>query len=157
MNNEKDRIEIQIRLKKLEKNSSGKKTEPQRFNSIKDKHTMEFHISGEARRKYNFSSQLFSSRGNVILADFKAARELAKKINDEHNRIGLKEFVKASHINAMGLIDEILHYVCTLYREQIDSSVMVEAVSVLQEKFGAEKVDNLLLSFIKEFPPREVY
>lgn len=157
MNNEKDRIEIQIRLKKLEKNSSGKKTDPQRFNSIKDKHTMEFHISGEARRKYNFSSQLFSSRGNVILADFKAARELAKKINDEHNRIGLKEFVKASHINAMGLIDEILHYVCTLYREQIDSSVMVEAVSVLQEKFGAEKVDNLLLSFIKEFPPREVY
>ena len=69
---------------------------------------MEFHISGSARVTYNFSSELFSSRGNVILANFKAARELAKKINDEHTRIGKNEFVKAGNINAMGLIDEIL-------------------------------------------------
>lgn len=118
---------------------------------------MEFHISGSARVTYNFSSELFSSRGNVILANFKAARELAKKINDEHTRIGKNEFVKAGNINAMGLIDEILHYVCILYRQQVLPAVMSEAVSYLQKLYGEEQFDNLLLSFIREFPPRPVY
>ena len=42
---------------------------------------MEFHISGKARKHYDFSEKLFSFNGNVIFADMRAVREFTAKIN----------------------------------------------------------------------------
>jgi len=40
---------------------------------------MEFHISRQARDQYQFDHELFSLNGNVIFANFYAARIFAKK------------------------------------------------------------------------------
>jgi len=73
---------------------------------------MEFHISRQARDRYQFDQGLFSLNGNVIFADFYAARLFAQKMNQSRDLIRFPEqAVKAGQINAMGLIDEILHYV----------------------------------------------
>ncbi len=120
--------------------------------------TMEFHISQKARKKYQFEESLFSLTGNVILANFHSSRLLAQQMNDQKDLLRFpEEAVKAGHINAMGLIDEILHYVIDLYRQQIDPGITAEALTHLEEHLGKKEVDKMLLEFTKEFPPAPVY
>ena len=80
--------------------------------------TMEFHLSRKARDRYQFEQSLFSLSGNVIFANFHATRMFAQRMNEKRDLVRFPEqAVKAGQINAMGLIDEIMHYVVGLYRE----------------------------------------
>ena len=119
---------------------------------------LEFHVSREARDIYGFDEGLFSLDGNVILADFHGARVLAQKMNEKRDLLHFPErAVKAGQINAMGLIDEILHYVVGLYREQRNAQVMAQALAWLVERFGQDVLDETLRRFADEFPPLAVY
>ena len=122
------------------------------------KPVFEFHILAAARDRYRFDQELFSISGNVILPDFRAARVFAQKMN------ALREAgqppapaVKAGHINAMGLIDEILHYVLRLYEESANPGVFSRALAHLEKKAGKANVRNALLKFGALFPPRDVF
>lgn len=120
--------------------------------------TMEFHISREAREYYDFDRSLFSLSGNVIFANFHAAREFAQKMNQKRDLVRYPErAVKAGQVNAMGLVDEILHYVVQRYREENKLSVMEEALECLQERVGGEALNKTLRRFVEQFPPLTVY
>ena len=119
---------------------------------------VEFHIARRARDLYRFDQSLFSLSGNVIFANFYAARVFAQRMNDRRDLARFPErAVKAGQINAMGLIDEILHYVIGLYREQENPQVFRLALDWLYEKLGREAVDVALRRFVDEFPPLAVY
>ncbi|GAP14454.1 glycosidase [Longilinea arvoryzae] len=119
---------------------------------------LEFHVSRLARDRYQFDQALFSFNGSVILANFHAARTFAQKINQKRDLVTFPESaVKAGQINAMGLIDEILHLVVHLYREQKSTQVMNLSLAQLDEQFGPAEVDRTLLHFITDFPPVAVY
>ncbi|HZW02526.1 MAG TPA: alpha-amylase family glycosyl hydrolase [Anaerolineaceae bacterium] len=118
----------------------------------------EFHVSRLARDRYQFADSLFSLSGNVIFANFHAARSFAQKINQNRDLVSYPEdAVKPGQINAMGLIDEILHIVVDLYRQQKNPQVMEEAYAWLQAQIGAEAVDKVLELFTAHFPPVAVY
>lgn len=120
--------------------------------------TMEFHISRGARDSYQFDQRLFSLQGNVVFANFHAARVFAQKMNEKRDLVMFPErAVKAGQINAMGLIDEILHYVVELYRQQENPRVMGEALEWLEDRLGKEVIDKTLQKFADEFPPLAVY
>jgi glycosidase len=122
------------------------------------KFLLEFHISRRARLFYQFDKGIYSYNGNVIFADFHAARVFAKKMNDRRDLIAYPEkTIKAGQINAMGLIDEIFHYVVDLYREQKKSGIMKDALYYLIEHFGEEDIDQVLRYFAEEFPPLALY
>jgi glycosidase len=124
----------------------------------KNRVTMELHVSREARDLYQFDDALFSLSGNLILANFHAARVLAQRMNAKRDVVLFPErAVKAGQINAMGLIDEVLHYVAGLYRQQRNPQVMVQALEWLMERFGRDGVDGTLRRFADEFPPLAVY
>ncbi len=124
----------------------------------KDAVTMEFHISRKARDLYQFDQSLFSLSGNVIFLNFHAARLFAQKINEKRDLIKFPDrAIKAGQINAMGLIDEILHYVVGLYRTEKNPQVMQQALDWLYEKSGKQKVDRALRKFVDEFPAIAVY
>ena len=119
---------------------------------------MEFHISRNARDRYQFDESLFALSGNVILANFHAARVLALKINQKRDLLSFPEqAVRAGQINALGLVDEILHYIVGLYREQQNPRVMQQALDWLYEKLGQATVNAALRQFADEFPPVAVY
>jgi hypothetical protein len=119
---------------------------------------MEFHISRKARDRYRFDQSLFALTGNVILANFRAARAFAQKMNARRDLVSHPErAVRAGQINAMGLIDEILHYVVGLYRRQENPRVIREALDWLDEGLGQTSVDAALRRFAEEFPPLTVY
>ncbi|MBO7121893.1 MAG: alpha-amylase [Treponema sp.] len=118
----------------------------------------EFHVSKDIRDKCNFDSSLYTSSGNVIITDLKKVRIFAEKLNQYYDKIGLSEKrISAGQLNAMGLIDEILHYVSMLYRRDILKASFEGALTALDKKFGKEKIDQILLEFTNEYPPTAVY
>jgi glycosidase len=109
-------------------------------------HEFEFHVSRKARQKYLFDEALFALNGNVVLADFAAARRFAENMTKVRVQI-----IPASEVNAMGLIDEILHILVRQYEKQ-DPGVMQRALDHIRKD-----ADITLLKFTEEFPPLTVY
>ncbi|HJW82857.1 MAG TPA: alpha-amylase family glycosyl hydrolase, partial [Anaerolineae bacterium] len=119
---------------------------------------MEFHVSRHARDRYQFDASLFALNGGVIFADFHAARVFAHRMNEKRDLVRFPEqAVRAGQLNAMGLIDEIMHHVVDAYRRQMKPEVMRQALDRLNQEFGRERVDQALLKFADEFPPLAVY
>ncbi|MDR1419956.1 MAG: alpha-amylase [Treponema sp.] len=118
---------------------------------------MEFHINRDVRDEYNLEKSLFSLTGNVILADIRQVRELTARFNAKAPPGQPEKFIKASELFAMGLIDEILHYMAALYREQVQPDAFDTALARLENKFGGRRVDDLQRVFTGEFPPQRVY
>ena len=106
----------------------------------------EFHVSRKARKKYQFDETLFALNGNVILANYAAARHFAESMSKVRG-----EPIPASDINAMGLIDEILHILVRLYERQ-NPGAMHRAF-----KYVRKEADTTLVKFTEDFPPLAVY
>ncbi len=118
----------------------------------------EFHVSRRVRERYQFDAALFALNGNVVFADFRAAREFAQKMNAARDLVHHPEqTARAGDLNAMGLIDEILHLVVAKYREQMNRAAMAHALEWLDARFSSIAVDAALAKFAAEFPPLAVY
>jgi len=117
----------------------------------------EFHISKAARVRYEFESALFQTSGNVIVPDFPAARVFAKRMNERADAERYPDrIVHAAELNAMGLIDEILHHAVEIYRRTVNPRVMADAVAALEAQLRPEVLDGALAQFVEQFPPLAV-
>ena len=119
----------------------------------------EFHISKKVRDLCSFEEGLFASSGNVVFANMRNVRNFQVLYNNYIENVtgDDNKKVSAGQLNAMGLIDEILHYVCMLYRRNKVPTFMTDLLADLDKQFTKKEIDALLLDFIKEFPPVEVY
>jgi glycosidase len=125
---------------------------------LKKCYPVEFHISKSARDKYDFDEAIFTATGNVIFYNPLAARVFAQKLNQHRNLVAHPEqAVSASEINAMGLIDEILHYAILLYRFETNQKALHNAEKWLEDNISVNSVDKTLHQFTEEFPPLAVY
>jgi hypothetical protein len=111
----------------------------------------EFHVSRKARQKYQFDEELFSTDGRAVVANFDAARRFAAKLS-----VGRDHPVPASDINAMGLLDEVMHILIRQYELQ-NPRVMERALASAQTQNGMGSVDGTLYRFTDEFPPLAVF
>jgi len=118
----------------------------------------EFHISRAARDRYQFDQLLFGVQGEVVFANFHAARMFAVKMNATRDLANHPEqTVRAGQINALGLIDEIIHLVIGAYCREVNSPALAEALAALDTALGVETVDTVLHRFCELFPPLAVY
>jgi glycosidase len=118
----------------------------------------EFHVSADARARYGLHEGLFELSGNVILANLPAVRALAAGMTARRRVDGMPDSaVSPGELNALGLVDEILHAVVELYREQEDPEAIDDALDHLDELVGAEAVDATLARFTSRFPPLAVH
>ncbi len=121
-------------------------------------YTLEFHVARQARDLYRFDETIYSFSGNVVFANFHAARVFAQKMNARRDLVRFPEqAVTAGQINAMALIDEILHMVVEDYRRQVNPLVMQQALAYLEERFNPGEVEAALRQFEVEFPNLDVY
>jgi glycosidase len=122
---------------------------------------MEFHINRAVRDEYGLERTLFSLTGNVILIDLKRVREFAAQCNENVGaKNGPEQPVKAGDLAAMGLIDEILHYMTARYRKEAQrtqKNLFGEALSRIAAKLGDDTSARLLETFSGVFPPQLVY
>ena len=118
---------------------------------------MEFHISRQARERYQFEETLFSYTGNVVFANMAACRSFAHLMNTAREVEKHPErAVHAGQLYAMGLIDEASHMLMARYREQFDPEVMTSALDWFGTQVGSEALDKLLLTFVEQFPGASV-
>ena len=117
---------------------------------------MEFHVSRLSREKYDFDELLFSLNGNVVFANFQAARMFAQKINAQKSP-GSSGFISAGQINALGLIDEIFHLIAAEYYQEYGKDLRDSLYTEISNKLGEEKLLATLTAFSNEFPPVHVY
>lgn len=127
---------------------------------------MEFHISRAARERYDFDQSIYQFTGNAVLADLRAVREFAQRMNDRRDAAhNPGRAVRAGDLNAMGLIDELLHLVVRLYDEALrqrgqmpfDRRSFSDALDYASQKLGPEAVYATLVRFTEHFPPLPVY
>ena len=119
----------------------------------------EFHISRKVRNLCTFDKGLFASSGNVVFANMKNVRNFQLLFNNYIETVtgDKNKKLSAGQLNAMGLIDEILHYVCMLYRRDKVASFGRDLLAELDKTYGKTSVDTLLIDFMREFPPVAVY
>jgi glycosidase len=114
---------------------------------------MEFHISRNARERYQFAETLFSYNGNVVFANMGACREFAHRMNQVRDAERYPDrAVHAGKLYAMGLIDEASHVLIAQYRKQFDPEVMTAGLAWFAAQVGEEKLNAMLLAFVEQFP-----
>jgi glycosidase len=119
---------------------------------------MEFHVSSEARDRYEFNQTLFAFSGNVVFANLGASREFAHRMNER--RGADKDPAQTIHpgaLYAMGLIDEMSHVLVDYYRKRVDPTAMAEALRWFDSRIGKEELDKTILAFVERFPTADVY
>lgn len=116
----------------------------------------EFHIAKSVRDACDFPQELYQSSGNVILANIGAVRAFAVKFN-KYLVSQNQTQISAGTLNAMGLLDEIFHLACYIYRRRRHPTAFKDLLADLNAKFGADKIEELLVQFTTEFPPTCVY
>jgi glycosidase len=128
------------------------------MNKIRNNITFEFHTSSKARKKFKLEDNLFTITGDLIIADFDIARYLADKIN-QVKKTGKDQqaLTTPGQVYAVGLIHEILHFLVGYYETQINPGVFSRGIKFLKGNLGDEDTDKILLEFLIEFPPLEVY
>jgi Alpha amylase, catalytic domain len=120
--------------------------------------TVEFHVARGARDRYAIDEPWFSLTGNLLIADLATSRRLASRINRDRDAAGRPDrAVHAGQLHAMGLIDEILHYVTGLYRSRVTRDAFARALAAIETRIGSDALDRLLIRFLEEFPPLAVH
>ena len=123
-----------------------------------DSPRFDFHVSISARRKYLFDESLYSITGNLIIADARKARLLAENINKIRKKEGKTDLlVTASMINTLGLLHEIFHFLIRYYEEKVNPGVLARGINYLKSGLSEETLNSILIEFIHEFPPLDVY
>ncbi len=118
----------------------------------------EFHINRKIRDQYSLESSLFETDGNLVFVNVQSVHEFVKQLNSKLDPdLFVEKKYTAGQIYAMGLIDEILHFVFNQYRNEIYPNALVDAYTALQKDVGSEKLMQLLTVFCDEFPPVDVY
>ena len=113
-----------------------------------------FQVRAECRKKYSLPPELFSLSGNLVFADFSAARGLAARMNQERRAdLHPQAAVRAGDLNALALIDEILHYLVALYREQVKPALWNDFIAAEAEP---ELLEKTALAFLRVFPAPEM-
>jgi glycosidase len=118
----------------------------------------DFHVSRASRDFYQFDDDLFSVRGTMVIANFRSARLFAQQMNEKRDLVHFPEqAVKASQINAMALIHEILHLMIVAYRQQRNPTLLTRALDHLSAQMEEQPVDETLATFEDEFPAMSIY
>ncbi len=118
---------------------------------------MEFHVRKTIREDLSMDRALFRTTGNVILPDFLASRTMAERINRTPSVSALaKTPVSAGRLNAMALIDEVLHDIARIYREQVAPEAFSAALDEIGTILGGSRLEALLVAFTQAFPPLAV-
>jgi len=124
-------------------------------NKVKMKNSkFEFHIAKKIRKKYRIDESLFSINGNVIIADFVKVRSFVQQLNAKREDVNK---VTPGYVNAMGLLDEIYHFILREYEVSENPGVFKKALSQLNSTLGEDSTNKILSEFVSLFPPTEVY
>jgi glycosidase len=118
----------------------------------------EFHLRREARERYGISGPVFAPDGDSVQTSLLATRNLAHRMNQTRDLLRHPaQAVRASDLNALGLLDEVFHHVTELFLEANGEAVFSSALAMLDQRFTDAQIDECLLEFVRRYPPTPVF
>jgi hypothetical protein len=122
----------------------------------------EFHVSRKSRDQYGLDETFFSINGDVIFSNFRQAQLFSDVLNQVRLTrhapapvAGAK--VRASEINAMGLLHEIYHYIIDLYTNKIDPDTFFKCERLLIGELGNDTFPFSRKKIIRRIPSQCQY
>ena len=110
------------------------------------------------RDALGLDTAIFSISGAVVFADLPSARTFAYDLESHRTETGHPDpAVRPGEIVAMGLLDEIMHHLLSLHRQEHGDDLLERALERLEESLGREALDETIHAFCREFPPAAVY
>src|SRR5260370_13771576 len=107
---------------------------------------MEFHVSREARDRYEFDQTLFAFSGNVVFANLGASREFAFRMNERRNaEEDPARTINPAALYAMGLIDEMSHILVYYYRRRLDPKAIADPLRWVVTRISKDELDKTIL------------
>ena len=117
-----------------------------------------FHVSKNARSKYQLEDEFYSLRGNLVIANGANARKLANKINNIRQSEGkIDQFVSAGQVNTLGLLHEIFHFLIRYYEENENPGVFARGINHLKNNLNEKELTSVLSEYVNHFPTLDVY
>ncbi|MHA1670306.1 MAG: alpha-amylase family glycosyl hydrolase [Promethearchaeota archaeon] len=117
-------------------------------------------LSKQARNQYQLEEFSFTLSGNVVFdGDIYTVRKFIQKINQKKDLIRFPELAfKTGNFYGMTLIYKIQEHILELYKDEIESPVLMKDLfDHLSNKFNEKEIKDTLKTFIDEFPPKSVY
>ena len=108
-----------------------------------------FHMRRKVRQRYGLSDTIFGLHGNVILMNHTHVHDFITRANSKRSE---KQAFKIGEINAIGLIDELWHYIVALYARK-EHRLWSRALDYVQKKVLPDDLKKLLIDFVEDFPP----
>ena len=117
----------------------------------------DFHISKSTRKKYKFDDSLYSLNGNLSIANPQAARYISDKINEVRKNEGaIDQLTTPGEIYAIGVLHDVYQYIINQYVQKDNPGVFKRSIDYLKSTLKEEKLNDVLLNFVEEFPPLDV-
>ncbi|GAC1340520.1 MAG: alpha-amylase family glycosyl hydrolase [Myxococcales bacterium] len=115
----------------------------------------DFHVQKAARDAVGLDDLFFTQGGDVVFPTLSRSQLFTELVNRKQGLAG-SGALRASQVNAMGLLHEVFHAVIAAYKAQ----VAPHALRTLQQRLAASlgpTLDGTLRRFIEVFPPPAVY
>ena len=101
----------------------------------------EFHVRRDAREKYGIEGPVFGTYGDTARTDLLSARRLAHTINASRDLIHHPgDAVRASDLNAMGILHAVFHEIVDLYRREYGGATISRSLDVLAQRISGSRV-----------------
>ena len=137
-------------------NNGGRK--PPQVVSLREKSQREFRIRADLLRQLQIDNTTPLNRpGESSPADFSAVHKLADRINQHRlTQDPPGKPVAAGDLNALGLLDELMHYQITHYLQEVDSDLFHKLNDQLAQEYDYQELIGVLTSFTENFPPTPI-
>ncbi|NOX88974.1 MAG: alpha-amylase [Calditrichaeota bacterium] len=112
---------------------------------------VEFHPNRKAREQFELDESLFNLQGDIVFLNMRATRTLAERLREINSEI------RASELNALGLLHEIEHYMIRYYFKNFHPELYDKLENHLIDSLGRKEYQKLLKKFCELFPPTEVF
>jgi glycosidase len=108
-----------------------------------------FHVSGNARRRFNLHDFSFTGSGAVSLEGVYTSRLLADRVN--RAAPPMTPPVTAGNVNALSTITGVFRYLFNLYEKTISPHVISNARAWLEKELGHEEFERTCVAFKTTF------
>lgn len=99
----------------------------------------------------------FAENGNIVFENLFDVRIFAQKVNDKKDLVNYPEkTIYPSEINAVSLIHDVLDHIMKSYISENEENLTDQLMNWIEEKIGAENLDDTFKSYIEYFPPPKI-
>ncbi len=111
-----------------------------------------FFFSKYFRNYYRLDQRLIEDTEESI----QISKIVANQVNTIRELENKEEFVKASEINALGILNKINRVIISHYQKEEKSNLFNDLKGFLENEMGVENLNNSIIKFVEEFPPENI-